>query len=102
MFGSVTTGDRPVRPGHQDHLRPGQVGEFRPVLVLGEHRHAEHQRVHAGKHPPGRPQHPADVGDQRFSGQGQRKGAALGDDAVSGPVREEAEAREISYYIAKR
>src|SRR2546430_10804181 len=32
-----------------------------PVMLVGEHGHAEHQRVDAGEHPAGRAQHAGDL-----------------------------------------
>jgi hypothetical protein len=58
-------------------------------VLLGQHRHPERERVHAGEHPPARPQHAGDLGDEILGRQPQRKGPVLGDHPVCAPVGEE-------------
>jgi len=61
----------------------------RPAVLLGEHGHAEGERVHAGEHLPAWAQYPRDLGYQRLGGQVPRQRAVLGDDPVRAAVREE-------------
>jgi hypothetical protein len=38
-----------------------EVGEMRPAALLGQHRHPEHEGVHARQQLPARPEHPGDL-----------------------------------------
>jgi hypothetical protein len=64
-------------------------------VLLGEHRHAEGERVHAGEHLPARAQHPGDLGHEGLSGQVPRQRAVLGDDAVRAAVGEELQPEAV-------
>jgi hypothetical protein len=55
-------------------------------MLVGEHGHAEHQRVDAGEHPAGRAQHAGDLGHHRLGGQVHRQRPVLGQDAVRAAV----------------
>jgi hypothetical protein len=82
-------GDGAVRPWHEHDLGVGQVGELGPVTLLGEEGHPQHQRVHAGEDPPGRPEDTRDVRDQGLGGQLPGQGPVFGDHAVSAAVGQE-------------
>jgi hypothetical protein len=64
-------------------------------VLLGEHRHAEGERVHAGEHLPAGTQHACDLGDKIFRGQPQGERALLGDHAIGAAVGEELEAGPV-------
>ncbi|HEX6448181.1 MAG TPA: hypothetical protein VF060_01835 [Trebonia sp.] len=68
---------------------------MRPAVLLGEYRHAEGERVHAGEHLPARAQHPRDLGHDRLGGQVPRQRAVLGDDAVRAAVGEELQPEAV-------
>jgi len=64
-------------------------------VLLGQHRHAEHQRVHAGQHLPAGTEHPRDLGHDVLGRQPQRERAVLGDHAVGAAVGQELEAGRV-------
>lgn len=71
-------------------------------MLLGEHGHAEGERVHAGEHLPARAQYPRDLGYERLGGQVPRQRAVLGDDAVRAAVGEELEPPAVGGHHAHR
>jgi len=68
-----------------------QVDQMGPVMLVGEHRHAEHQGVDTGQHPPGRAQDARDLGDHRLGGQVRGQGTVLGDDVIGAAVGQEGQ-----------
>jgi hypothetical protein len=66
-----------------------QVDQVRPVVLVGQHGHAEHQRIDAGDHPSRRAQHPGDLGDHRLGGQVHRQRPVVRDDPVRALVAQE-------------
>ncbi|MGH3251341.1 MAG: hypothetical protein ACRDOI_34750 [Trebonia sp.] len=70
-------------------------------MLLGEDRHAEGERVHAGEHLPAGTQHAGDLGDKIFCRQPQGKRALLGDHAVGAAVGEELEAGPVGGHGAE-
>jgi hypothetical protein len=59
-----------------------QVDQMSPVMLVGEHRHAEHQRVDAGEYPTPRAQDARDLTDHLLGDQVGRQGPVLGDDVI--------------------
>lgn len=98
MLGAIAAGDGVVRPRHEHHVAVRHVDQVRPAVLLGQHRHAEGERVHAGEHLPARAQHPGDLGHERLRGQVPRQRAVLGDDAVRAAVGEELEPPAVGGY----
>ena len=86
-------GDRAVRPRHEHHLGVRQVDQVGPVILVGEHGHAEHQGVDAGEHPSARPQHTGDLGDHRLGDQVHGQRPVVGDDAIRAAVAQEGQSR---------
>jgi hypothetical protein len=64
-------------------------------MLLGEHRHAESQRVHAGEQLSAWPEHARDLADDFLGGQPQGKSSLLGDHAVGAAVRKKREAGPV-------
>ena len=95
LLGAIAPGDSPVRPGDEHHVRLGHVDQVRPAALLGKHRHAEGERVHAGEQLPARPEHASDLGDEFLGGQPQGERALFGDHPVGAAVRKEGEAGPV-------
>jgi hypothetical protein len=91
LLGAVAAGDGAVRPGDEHHVGVGHVDQVRPAVLLGQRRHPEHERVHAGEHLTAGAEHARDLGDHVLGGQPQRERAILGDHAVGAAVGEELE-----------
>lgn len=70
-------------------------------MLLGEHGHAEGERVHAGEHLPAGAQHARDIRHERLRGQVPRQRAVFGDHAVRAAVGEEVEPAAIGGYGAQ-
>jgi hypothetical protein len=60
-------------------------------MLVGEHGHAEHQRVDAGQYPSRRAQHAGDLGHHRLGGQAHRQRPVVRQDAVRARVGQEAQ-----------
>jgi hypothetical protein len=63
-----------------------QVDQMSPVMLVGQHRHAEHQRVDAGEHAPARSQDARDLADHLLGSQVGGQRPVLGDDVVGTAV----------------
>ena len=60
-------------------------------MLLGQHRHAEHQRVHADEHLTAGAEHARDLGYHVLGRQPERERPVLGDHAVGAAVGQELE-----------
>ena len=66
--------------------------------LLGQHGHAQDQRVHAGEQLATGPQHPCDLRGQVLRHEVPGQGAVLGDDAVRATVRQERQAAGLGHH----
>ena len=101
LLGAVAAGDGAVRPRDEHHVGVGHVDQVRPAVLLGQHRHPEHQRVHAGEHLPAGTEHARDLGHHVLGRQLQGQRAVLGDHTVGAAVGKELQARSFGRHRAE-